>query len=132
MVNLFQSDRPDEDIWAWYAERQARCTLQIMELVRSSLDHGIDAIVELGLIKTAGRLELYSELESEGRDYRAHVLEAPREERKRRVAKRNTERGDTFAMHVSDEVFELASDMWEPISEDERTGRSDRFETVAA
>ncbi len=77
MVNLFQSDRPDEDIWAWYAERQARCTLQIMELVRSSLDHGIDAIVELGLIKTAGRLELYSELESEGRDYRAHVLEAP-------------------------------------------------------
>ena len=86
-----------------------------------------DAIVELGLIKVEDRLKLYTDLEAEGRAYLVHVLEAPRIERKRRVAKRNAEQGETFAMHVSEEIFEIASDMWEPVEAAEQQGRSGRF-----
>lgn len=123
MVNLFQADRPETDLWPWYAERKARCTVQIMDLARSLLDHGQDAIVELGLIKAADRVALYSELETQDRPYLVHVLDAPRQDRHDRVARRNVERGETYAMQVSPEVFALASDMWEPVGAAERQGR---------
>ena len=35
---------------------------------------------------------------------------------------RNQNRGETFSMVVPPEVFEMASDMWEPPSEDELAG----------
>ncbi len=130
MVNLFQADRPETDLWPWYAERKARCYAQILELACTALDHGSDAIVELGLIKITDRSKLYSDLENENRTFLVHVLEVSREERKQRVQKRNIEQGDTFAMHVSEEVFNLASDMWEPICATERNGRADRFQLV--
>lgn len=130
MVNLFQADRPDSGVWTWYAERKARCYSQIMDLAFNALDHGNDVIVELGLIRVEDRLRLYTDLESKGCDFKVHVLETPREERKRRVAQRNTGQGETFAMHVSEEVFEMASDMWEPISETDRDGRAERFHIV--
>lgn len=127
MANLFQADRPETDLWSWYAERKARCIAQIVKLARSALDHGSDAIVELGLIRVEDRLKLYADLEADGRTYLVHVLEAPRDERKRRILKRNADQGETFAMHVSDEVFEMASDLWEPVCAAEQQGRSDRF-----
>ena len=48
----------------------------------------------------------------------------PRKERLRRVQARNVERGETFAMEVSDEVFAMASDMWEPVDGVEIAGRN--------
>ena len=130
MANLFQADRPETDLWPCYAERKARCISQILKLARDSLDHGNDAVVELGLIKTADRQKLYADLEAEGREYLVHVLETPREERWRRVMKRNIDQGETFAMQVSGEVFEIASDMWEPVGTTELEGRSGRFHLV--
>lgn len=127
MTNLFQADRPEADLWTWYAERKARCFSQIIGLARNALDLGNDAIVELGLIRVEDRLNLYASLESERRDFLVHVLQTPREERKRRVSQRNLDQGETFAMHVSEEVFEMASDMWEPICETERNDRDDKF-----
>lgn len=127
MATLFQADRPATDIWPWYTERKARCMSQIMELALSSMDHGNNAIVELGLIRVEDRLRLFADLESKNRDFQIHVLQTPRAERKRRVSQRNLDQGETFAMHVSEEVFEMASDMWEPISETERNGRENKF-----
>ena len=127
MTNLFQADRPETGLWTWYAERKARCFSQIMSLARNTLDLGNDAIVELGLIKVEDRLDFYASLESDKRDFLVHVLQTPRAERKRRVFQRNLDQGETFAMHVTEEVFEMASDMWEPICEAEREGRADKF-----
>lgn len=131
MANLFQADRPETDIWPWYAERKARCVFEIMALATSTLDHGRDAIVELGLIQVDDRLKLYAALDLQNRAYLVHVLDTPREERQRRVAKRNVDQGETFAMHVTEDIFALASDMWEPVGEDERQGREDKILYVA-
>ena len=38
MANLFLADRPETEIWSWYAERKVRCIHQIMELSRSLVD----------------------------------------------------------------------------------------------
>ena len=127
MANLYQPDRPDTDLWSWYAERKARCVRQILELAYGMLDHGRDAIVELGLIKVDDRLQLYAALDAKKLAYLVHVLETPREERRRRVSKRNVEKGETFAMHVSDDVFAVASELWEPVGAVERQGREGNF-----
>lgn len=131
MTNLFQPDRPETDIWAWYGVRKARLIRQIMHLAYETLECGNDAIVEIGLIKTADRLNLYADLEAAGRDYLVHVLETPREIRKQRVMNRNAEQGRTYAMQVSDDVFEMASDMWEPVGGPEQNNRPGRFRFIA-
>ncbi|MQQ10773.1 AAA family ATPase [Epibacterium sp. SM1979] len=127
LANLFLADRPETDLWAWYGERKRRCSTQIMSLAHGLVKHGQDAIVELGLIKAEDRLSLYSAMETENQAYTVHVLDATRDERQRRVRKRNKEEGETFAMLVSDEVFTLASDLWEPVGPEEMRGREANF-----
>ena len=127
MTTLFRPDRPDKDLWVWYAERKQRCIAQIWKLARLQLELGNDAIVELGLIRRADRRPFLAEVEAFGCDYRIHVLDAPEPERWRRVEARNEQRGETFAMPVSEEVFAAASSLWEPLDEAECAGRDVRL-----
>ena len=47
--------------------------------------------------------------------------------RRARVERRNAERGQTFAMHVPPDIFELASALWEPPDAAECQQRDVRF-----
>lgn len=123
MATLFRPDRPDGEIWEWYGVRKQRCIEQIWRLAQAHIASGGDAIVELGLIQRAARHSFYERVEKAGLSYCVHVLEVEQQERQRRVKKRNTEQGETFAMEVSDEVFAMASSMWEPIDDAECKGR---------
>lgn len=114
MVRLFRADKPEQGLWAWYAERKQRCQGQILETARGLLETGHDAIIEVGLLKKDARLALYERLDETPFSYRVYVLDAPIEERWARVQKRNAEQGETFAMDVSEDVFKRASDLWEP------------------
>lgn len=104
-----------------------RCTNQIWTIICGFLDAGYDAIVELGLLKQADRLSFYQRAESRGYSYCVHVLDVLRAERWQRVSARNIERGETFSMMVSEDLFVFASDMWEPLSPSECVGRDVRF-----
>lgn len=116
---LFSPDRPETDIWAWYAERKERCIEMIWRQGCLSLDAGHNIVVELGLIQRADRAAFYSRVDDAGYALAVYVVDAPLEVRRERVRRRNQERGDTFAMEVSDAVFELASDFWEPPDDEE-------------
>jgi hypothetical protein len=52
------------------------------------------------------------------------VLDAPRELRRERVLRRNTQQGATFSMVVPPHIFELASDLWQPPGEAECAQRN--------
>ncbi len=123
MATLFKEDRPEGDIWPWYQERKARCKKQIWNIACGLLETGHEVVVELGLIKYEERLQFYSQIETAGYHYTIHVLEVPKEERWHRVQQRNEQKGETFSMEVSQDVFNLASEMWEPFTETECTGR---------
>ncbi|MBM7068462.1 ATP-binding protein [Actibacterium sp. 188UL27-1] len=127
MVTLFRPDRPETDLWTWYTERKLRCIDQIWSVAVGLLDHGQDAIAELGLVRGTDRAAIFARAAEYGVKLRIHVLYSPQETRRERVAARNTVQGPTFAMVVSPDMFEAASDMWEPLTPAECAGQDVRF-----
>ncbi len=119
MARLFRPDRPDEGVMGWYVERVERCIDQIWALTKSCLAAEANVVLELGLIRRADRLRFFQRVREVDAPLTIHVVEADRDVRRERVERRNRERGDTFAMEVLPEVFELASDLWEPLDEAE-------------
>lgn len=120
MVRLFRPDRPDAgDRIAWYVERAQRCVEQIWEVALDVTARGTPIILELGLVRRAERDAFYRRAEADGRSLSITWLDVPREERRARVLERNERQGETFSMIVPPEVFELASDLWEPPDDDE-------------
>jgi predicted kinase len=127
MARLFGPDRPGEGVMAWYVERTERCVDQIWSVTEGALAAGVDVVLEIGLIRRRDRESLYARVDAGAHDLAIHVLDAPREVRRARVQRRNAEQGATYVMHVPDEIFELASDMWEPPTPDEVEDRDVRF-----
>jgi hypothetical protein len=84
-------------------------------------------VLEIGLILRRDREGLYWRAKQQGCQLSIHVLDAPREVRRQRVEQRNEHRGETFSMEVPPPIFELASEMWQPLSPAECEGRDVRF-----
>lgn len=121
MVRLFGADpRPPQDVLAWYLERRERCRGLIWDTALSVLDAGRDVWLELGLVLAAEREGFYERARAAELGLVVHLLDAPREVRWERVLNRNQSPGP-FTQVVPPEIFERASDAWEPPSELERT-----------
>lgn len=129
MVNLFRPDRPSSGVTEWYVERKERCIEQIWDVARKILDASCDVILELGLIHVSSRRAMYARVSETDHELVVYMLDAPKEVRRERVRQRNLEKGATFSMEVSDEVFEMASNMWE--EPDDVECREHRIEFVA-
>jgi predicted kinase len=127
MTVLFRPDRPATGVMEWYLERTDRCVEQIWRVSESALAAGTDVVLEIGLIRRSDRERFYERVDAAGLDLTVYVLDAERELRRERVARRNLERGATFSMEVPPHVFELASDMWEPPEDVECDDREVRF-----
>jgi predicted kinase len=112
MVNLFRPDRPSSGVIEWYVARKERCIEQIWDVAKRVLDANCDVILELGLIQRSSRKAMYTRADESGHELIVYVLDASRDVRRERVRQRNLEKGSTFSMEVTDEVFEMASDMW--------------------
>jgi uncharacterized glyoxalase superfamily protein PhnB/predicted kinase len=127
MAVLFRPDRPETGIVSWYVERAERCVEQIWALASSLCHSGRSAVLEVGLLERAARERFYARVDGAGLGLALYVLDAPRELRRLRVAERNRSGGPTFSALVPPEIFELASDLWEPLAESECAGREVRF-----
>ncbi|PRC90623.1 AAA family ATPase [Solimicrobium silvestre] len=127
MAELFRPDRPDINVMEWYIARTKRCIEQIWKITLNLIGTGADVVLEIGLIQQRDREALYARIDEHGIDLAIYVLDAPRDIRRKRVCQRNAEKGETFSMEVPMQIFELASDMWEPPTEAERSSRSMYF-----
>ena len=127
MTTLFKPDRPTTGVVEWYVERKDRCIDQIWKLTCGLIEAGTDVILELGLIQRHSRQHLYDRVDVAGYKLTVYVLDASREVRRKRVRERNRQKSETFSMEVPDHIFEMASDMWEPLDDSECAGRDVRF-----
>lgn len=127
MAQLFGADeRPATGRIEWYLERRDRCLEQIWKQTAALCEVGARVVLEIGLIRRAEREAFYRRVDDAGYDLAVYVLDAPRPVRRERVMRRNEERGETFAQVVPLEIFELASDLWEPPDDEEVSARSIR------
>ncbi len=120
MVRLFGADpRPAEDVMAWYLERRERCRALLWDVAASALACGVDVWLELGLLARLEREAFYEQVRGRDLALQIHVLDAPRDVRRDRVARRN-QAGEPHTQIVPPAFFERASDAWEPPTEAER------------
>ena len=112
-ARLFSPDRPPGDIAPWYLERKDRLLGLIWDHSRGILAADTDVILEVGLIQRHQRSAFCERIRAGGFPPTIYVIDAPRELRRERVRRRNSEKGATFSMVVPDHIFEIASDMWE-------------------
>ena len=120
MVRLFGADpRPPEGVMAWYLERRERCREVLWDLALSVLACGTDVVLENGLLGRQERLAFYARVRADEIELVVHCLDAPRAVRRERVARRN-ESPTPSTQIVPPEIFERASDAWEPPTEAER------------
>lgn len=127
MAVLFRPDRPAAGIVEWYVERTERCIEQMWRVACSTIDAGTDVVLEIGLIQRRDRQRFYDRVDTSGHELTIYVLDAPRELRRERVEARNLAQGPTFSMVVPPQIFELASDLWQPPDADECEGREVHF-----
>ncbi|MEZ4450543.1 MAG: ATP-binding protein [Nannocystaceae bacterium] len=123
MSSLFSPDRPPEGVIPWYAERAARCVDQIWRIAARALEIDRDVVLEIGMIQRRERAGFFPRLDASGHPLTIHLIDAPRALRRERVLARNQAQGSTFSMVVPPAIFELASDLWETLDNDERRGR---------
>jgi len=128
MTTLYGDDeRPADGRMAWYMARTQRCLDQIWKTTEAVLATGVDVVLEVGLIQRAARQSFYGRVDAGACELVVHVVDADRDRRRKRVMRRNESRGPTYSMHVSAEIFELASDLWQPPGADEQADRDVRF-----
>ena len=124
MARLYGADeRPAEGRIAWYIERRDRVLDQIWEVAQQALALGTPVVLEIGLIQAAERAAFYGRVDAVAAELSVYVIDAPRDVRRRRVMRRNEEKGRTYAVDVPLPFFELASDLWQPPDEMERAER---------
>lgn len=119
MAELFNADRPEAGSIEWYLERKDRCLEQIWKVAVGILSSGSNVILELGLIRQSDRFKFYERVDLVDYSLNIFVVDAPRELRRERVLERNRLKGSTYFMEVPEHIFEVASDMWEPVDEAE-------------
>lgn len=129
MATLFSPDRPATGLVEWYIERADRCVDQIWKLASRLIGMGSNVVLEIGLIQRRDRLRFYERVDDVGYELTIYVLDLPRDVRRERVLERNRTRGDTFFSDVPLHIFELASDMWQPLDDAECRGRDVRVIT---
>jgi predicted kinase len=127
MARLFRPERPDSGVIEWYVERAARAVEQIVATSLGIVESGGSVVLELGLLKATERRSFYRRIDEARIAMSLHFLDAAREIRRERVEERNRSRGATFSMVVPPDVFEMASDLWEPPDPAEHEGRDVRF-----
>lgn len=113
MTRLYGPDRPDDAGYDWYAPRIERCTEGIFQVASDLAGVGVPAVLEIGLTDRAARQQFCERVQRAGLRLKLYALEAPAEVRWQRVVARNHERGPTFALTVTREMFDFVESLWE-------------------
>ena len=119
MRRLYHPERPNDAGYNWYAPRIERCTELIWQIAADLVRVGTPSVLEIGLTQRAARAAFYERARTAQLRVQLHVLEAPAEVRWQRVEARNRERGATFSLEVTREMFDFVEQMWEPVDAQE-------------
>jgi predicted kinase len=87
---------------------------------------GISSILDLGLLRADHRQRVAETALAAGQTVQLHFIDVEASERWRQVSARNTEKGETFRLTVTREMFDFVETIWQPPG----TGEMAAFEGV--
>ncbi|MEK7259472.1 MAG: ATP-binding protein [Pseudomonadota bacterium] len=124
MQTLFAKDMTALD-YSWMMERVNRCYEQIWEVSEQVLAIDGNVVLDLGFTSKALRDIFFKRAEKLSLTPEVHYLDAPRDIRKQRVDKRNSEKDPVvYAFEVNDAMFNFMEPRFEiPTEEELRNGR---------
>jgi len=119
MQTLFSKDMTSLD-FTWMMERVGRCYEQIWQVAEQILVIDGNVILDLGFT-TKEQRELFSNrAKALGINAEVHYLDAPKETRKHRIDKRNTEKDPSvYTFKVTDMMFDFMEPRFEIPDENE-------------
>lgn len=119
MTSLFAADQPEPIQFEWMMDRVNRCEAQMWAMTVQAAARDIPVVIDCGLTREAHRAKWAQLALSAGVPVRLHHLDVDAEERWKRVEGRNRERGPTFRLEVTREMFDFVETLWEPPSDAE-------------
>jgi len=114
MTGLFWMDAPDTGAtFDWAMDRIGRAESLIRQTAAQALAQGLPIILDLGFTKKAHR-KAFADWSAElGYPCELHWIKIAPQIRWERVETRNREKGETFAMTVTREMFDFMEGEWE-------------------
>ena len=122
IMTLFGEEIPNPLSGEWWSNRAGRCSRMAYSMASQAIAAGADVVLDCGFLQRWQRDEARRWAESAGAGTKLYLLQADAVVRRARIERRNRERGDTFALVVTDAMFDSLP--WEPPDADELSGGS--------
>jgi predicted kinase len=114
MMGLFAKDQPEMIQFDWVMERVGRCEQQIGRVATQCAQAGIAPVLDLSFLRARDRARFAGIAAQAGCPVALHLLDVPAAERWNRIRIRNETRGETFALTISQPIFDFFERIWEP------------------
>jgi predicted kinase len=119
MVSLFGEDAPSDLTPAWFVPRVTRCEAQMWAMALKLGKRGIPSILDFGFQRNEHRKRYASLAKASHLSSQLHFLDVDASLRWARVQSRNVDRGQTFKMEITRDMFDYIETIWEPPSSKE-------------
>ena len=123
-ANLFFMDRAPTSDFDWFYERVQRCCRQMRETAEQVLETPAPVVFDCGFTNLHERQIFYDWADGLGVAVTLHFVDIDRDTRWARVGQRNSERGETFALEVTREMFDFMETIWEAPKAEELAARN--------
>lgn len=117
---LFHADQPDPPSYDWAIEHTRRIDVQAVTEATRLAALGVPVILDLGFFAREHRERVRAAIAAAGERSVTHILDVAKEERWRRVERRNRKRPAGWQFDVDRATFELCETLYEPPNEEER------------
>ncbi len=119
MAALFWPDSPQPIRFEWTMERIGRCEAMIADMAVQLARRGVPSVLDLGFTLAEHRAKFAKIAAETQTAARLHWVDVPAGTRRERVRGRNRDKGETWRLEVTDEMFDFMESIWEPPSEEE-------------
>jgi predicted kinase len=119
VMQLFGGEAPEPMRLPWWADRCERCRQRMWSVCEALLARDVDVILDFGLPSLVQREQWRALAAGLGAGVHVHVVTADAAVRWQRVQVRNGRESGTFALVVTEPMFEASEAWWEPPAGDE-------------
>ncbi len=109
---LFFMDRDPTSDFHWFYKRVQRCCAQMRDTAEQLIATGRPAIFDCGLTNQTERQIFYDWADDQGYSTALHFIDVDENTRWQRVNHRNVERGETFMLEVTRDMFDFMQTIW--------------------